>query len=174
MTLKCVTLAIIAILWVVVQPSASAQWTTDTVLDEMDGTVTYLAMSEPVGSTTPRSSQYDETESVLAVACEPGGLGEYAFILFTKNVFKHYDTDDEWQATKASIKFDNEESMSVSLINVQEILLFAEKDGSAVIEKFIEASTVLLKINLPRHGVDYFRYPLDGAADAISSLPCTD
>ena len=86
MTLKCVTLAIIAILWVVVQPSASAQWTTDTVLDEMDGTVTYLAMSEPVGSTTPSSHQYDETESVLAVACEPGGMGEYAFIIFIKQV----------------------------------------------------------------------------------------
>ena len=167
--MKCLTVVIAATLWILFQSSVYAQWTVETRENEMDGTVTFAAQSETVAPTKPLSSPYDGTASKVNAMCVEDEL--ILLITFSKSILPSRD-----MYIDARLKFDNEEPIEVSAINVPNIkgLVIRYTKYPGIIDKFSTAQTVLLEVPTNGLGRVYFRYPLGGSAEAISTLPCID
>ena len=171
--MKYLTFFIAATFWVVYQPTASAQWRASTYENEMDGTVTYSASSDLTAATTSMISPYEDTRSILYVGCYDDGR-QWADIVFNKTAIVTSDetTEDGHDIIRARMKFDEDEPVTMVLTRrMGSTVLMFDRDQWAI-DGFKRASTFLLELNWYGQGMVYFRYSLDGAADAISALPC--
>jgi hypothetical protein len=149
----------------------NTDWTIDTLVNDMDGTKSYIAASKLVTPTRPLSPPYDQTKSIIGVNCFPSRNLEYPAILLTKDILR----TDGLGGSGARIKFDNDDPIRIGLVTPDGIIFRFDYDGieeQRVIQKFMESSTVLLELYVPGEGLVYFRYSLDGAAEAISASPC--
>ncbi len=145
-----------------------AKWRVTVSKDEMTGEEIWYALSPEVSSTEPMNFPYEDTKAVLGVGYN--GEDEWVYIGF--NVTPNpLDTTigDGYYIITTRIKWDDEiETTKLTQEWGSKYLHFTEDEE--VVSKIINSDTMLLELNWYGEGKVYFRFPLEGAAEAIDEI----
>ena len=157
-----------ALLLLLTSMQVSAQWYTSQDSDEMTGESSSYANSKSVTATEPMDFPYNGTEAWFGVGCN--GESEWVYVGFSESPnLTNTTTHDRYNTIDTRIKFDD---------NIQNITLkqdWGDKflhfyNDSKIIPKLMRSNNVLLELEWHGEGSTYFRFSLDGSADAISKI----
>ncbi len=148
--------------------SAAAQWTNSASKDEMTNEQMVLAISPHATPSRPMELPYTDTDAWVGFMCD--GKNEWVYLGFsnTPNLnntelgdgFNYFSTRLKWGAEIKNARFS--QKWGSSFINFS--------DGRDALKRLTNGSadTLLLELDWYGNGAVYFRFSLEGAADAIA------
>ena len=147
---------------------ASAQWYTSQDSDEMTGESSSYAHSQSVTATESMEFPYNGTEAWLGVGCD--GQSEWVYVGFSQQPnLINTTTFDGYDNIRTRIKFDDKvQNVTLSQDWGSKFLQF--NDDSEIIPKLARSSTVLLELDWHGESSTYFKFSLNGSADAIANI----
>ena len=147
---------------------AAAQWTNSASKDEMTNEQMVLAISPHATPSQPMELPYTDTDAWVGFMCD--GKNEWVYLGFsnTPNLnntelgdgFNYFSTRLKWGAEIKNARFS--QKWGSSFINFS--------DGRDALKRLTNGSadTLLLELDWYGNGAVYFRFSLEGAADAIA------
>ena len=148
--------------------SLFGQWITSQSSDEMTGEHTSYAISPSNTATEIMDFPYRGVEGTIGVGCD--GQYEWVYVSFSKapNLL-NTDTNDGYDRIDTRIKFDDQiQNVTLRQEWGARVLHFYSDDK--IIEKLIQSNSILLELNWYGEGRTYFRFSLEGSADAIAEI----
>ncbi|KPK80436.1 MAG: hypothetical protein AMS25_09100 [Gemmatimonas sp. SM23_52] len=143
------------------------QWTHFTSKDEMTGEIQAFATSPRTAPTRQLAFPYADVRGWLGFGCD--GQDEWAYIGFTEapNLTNTEPQSGGYSTFTARVRWDNDlQTMRMSQGWGERFLHF-QSDATAV-AKIAAAQTVLIELKWYGSGDVYFRFSLNGSADAIA------
>ncbi|MCF8001547.1 MAG: hypothetical protein K9K76_06815 [Halanaerobiales bacterium] len=165
---KIFVLSILLIFVLSFTVSASAQWDTFVSKDEMTEEETWYATSPYVAPTETMGFPYHNVEASLLVGYN--GKSEWVYIVFSEapNIIDD-ETKDGYNLIYTRIKWDDEiENVKLTQDWGSKFIHF--RSDETIISNIMKSNTVLLELDWYGEGEVYFRFPLEGSADAISKI----
>lgn len=161
------TLATCALFLLSVPLSANAQtWYVSTSKDEMTNEVSAHAHSPSTTATKPMEFPYRGVTGSLSFGCD--GQDEWAYISFSEspNLTDTEAQNGGYSTFRTRVRWDD---------NVQTVRMSQEwgtkflhfQNDAAAIQNMMKARTALVELDWYGSGTVYFRFTLDGSADAI-------
>ena len=147
---------------------AAAQWTNSASKDEMTNEQMVLAISPHATPSQPMELPYTDTDAWVGFMCD--GKNEWVYLGFsnTPNLnntelgdgFNYFSTRLKWGAEIKNARFS--QKWGSSFINFS--------DGRDALKRLTNGSadTLLLELDWYGNGAVYFRFSLEGAANAIA------
>ena len=159
------------VLIIAVPTAAAAQWTNSVSRDQMTSEEVAVAVSPHVTPSREMDFPYKDTEAWVGYMCD--GKNEWVYFGFSKtpNIndtepteggFNHFRTRVRWGTEVKTVKMSQKWGASV--------ISFADGGGDALkrLAKSTVADSLLLELDWYANGSVYFKFPLEGAADAIT------
>lgn len=166
--MRFVSATVLVQLLVTVPLAAKAQsWSHFTSRDEMTGELQAYATSPRTTSTRPMSFPYRGVEAWLAFGCD--SEDEWAYLGFSESPnVTDTETHDGYNSFRARVRWDDDvERMRMTQEWGSKFIHL--RPYSQAIGKMSRAKTVLVELNWYRSGEVYFRFSLNGSAQAIAS-----
>ena len=152
----------------VLSMQVTAQWEVTTSKDEMTGEASSYCSSPSTAPTKTMSFPYGDTKGWLGIGCD--GESEWVYAGFT-NEPNLQDTEigDGYNSILTRIKFDDDIE-EVHLIQTWNSKFLHFSDDKDIIDRIMEANTILLEVKWYGEGSVYFRFDGGGAASAITEI----
>jgi hypothetical protein len=158
----------ILVLTIALPTAGSAQWTNTVSRDEMTNEQVVFALSPHVTPSRQMDLPYADTEAWVGFMCD--GKNEWVYLGFsntpnlvdteTGDGFNYFSTRVKWGEEVKTARFS--QKWGSSLINFS--------DGRDALKRLTSAraDSLLLELDWYGNGTVYFRFPLEGASDAIA------
>ncbi len=148
--------------------SAAAQWTNSVSKDEMTNEQVVFAISPHATPSRPMEFPYTETDAWVGFMCDSKNEWVYLGFSNTPNLnntepgdgFNHFSARLKWGEEIKNARFSQKWGSSY----------ISFSDGRDALKRLTNGSadTLLLELDWYANGVVYFRFALEGAADAIA------
>ncbi|MBM7624749.1 hypothetical protein [Sporohalobacter salinus] len=165
---RIIALSILLVLLLSYTVYAANEWDTFVSKDEMEGTETWYATSPEVTTTEKMDFPYTGTKASLIVGYD--GEDEWGYVAFSNAPnLSDTETEDGYNVIYTRVKFDDKiKNTTLTQDWGSKFLNFRNDKG--IISKIKSSNTLLLELNWHGEGEVYFRFPLDGSADAINKI----
>lgn len=163
-----VSIMLIFVLSITVFASEAEQWYTFVSKDEMTEEETWFAVSPEVEPTKKMNFPYSSVWAWMGIGYN--GKDEWVYIGFTEapNLI-NTTIKDGYDLISIRVKWDDELD-NVKLTQTWGSKFLHFENDKAIVSKIAQSNTLLIELNWYGEGNVYFRFPLNGSADAINEI----